>query len=92
MSDERNIQTPFDVGGFARAAADERLDEMARCFAEEFVRMGWSDEALAAIFRDPFYQGPHAVYQARGEEYVLRIIRAARVDLQNRLRQNKDSD
>lgn len=51
------------------------LAYMARCFAEEFAHMGYSEDALLAIFRDPFYQGPNLAYKLRGEEWVRDLIR-----------------
>lgn len=53
----------------------DRLGAMAECFAEEFARMGYSEEALLALFRDPFYQGPHLAFQQRGEEWVRTLLR-----------------
>lgn len=54
------------------------LDEMARCFTEEFIRMGYKDDALLALFRDPFYRGPHAVWRRRGEDHVTALIAEVR--------------
>ncbi|MDF2628368.1 MAG: hypothetical protein K0R39_2199 [Symbiobacteriaceae bacterium] len=51
------------------------LAYMAACFAEEFAHMGYSEEALLAVFRDPFYQGPHLAYKLRGEDWVRALIR-----------------
>ena len=49
--------------------------EMARCFIEEFALMGWTAQRILRIFKNPFYQGPYAIYQTRGEEFVRDIIR-----------------
>ncbi len=54
--------------------AEEALDEMARTFVSEFARMGYSSDRIRAIFRDPFYRGPYAVYRRRGEAYVERLL------------------
>ncbi len=32
---------------------------MATCLIEEYLLMGYGDEAVLALFRDPFYQGIH---------------------------------
>lgn len=56
---------------------ESNLGAMARCFAEEFARMGYSEEALLALFRNPFYQGPHAAYAAYGEDWVRSLVRQA---------------
>lgn len=58
--------------------ADAELAEMARCFAEEFVRMGWSDAEVMAVFRDPFYRGPYLFGRERSEQELLDLITSAR--------------
>lgn len=53
----------------------DQLAAMAECFAEEFARMGYSEEALVAMFRDPFYRAPNLAWQHRGEDWVRDMIR-----------------
>jgi len=52
----------------------DHLEEMAVAFVDEFRRMGWTDERILALFRNPFYRGPYAVYAARGEAYVRALM------------------
>lgn len=47
---------------------------MARCFVEEFVLMGWDDPTILALFRNPFYRGPHLAYQQLGEACVQGLL------------------
>lgn len=54
---------------------EDHLREMAATFIGEYRRMGWGDERILALFRNPFFRGPHAVYAARGEEYVRGLMR-----------------
>ncbi len=54
---------------------DEALTEMARCFVEEYARMGWSGERIMRLFRNPFYRGPHQILRSKGEDFVLGIIK-----------------
>jgi hypothetical protein len=56
----------------------DHLEEMAETLIIEFIRMGWSDDRMLALFRNPFYQGPHSVCQQRGEEYVRTLIERLR--------------
>ena len=56
------------------ATESDCLEEMARTFVDEYARIGWNREQLSTLFRDPFYQGPHAIYQARGEAFVQQLI------------------
>ncbi len=57
--------------------SEEQLREMALCFAEEFIRDGWSEEKLFAMFQNPFYQGPYLVWQQKGDEFVRSVIQEA---------------
>lgn len=56
----------------AEGAEAER--RMAATFIEEYARLGYDDPALLALFRDPFYRFPHAVYRERGEAWVRELI------------------
>ncbi len=53
---------------------DEAMAAMAESLADEFLRMGYSTEQVMQMFRDPFYQMTHAIWQAWGDEPVRRIV------------------
>lgn len=53
-------------------------DLMAACLVEEYVRQGWSDEALLRLFRSPFFAGTHALWRLHGEARIRQLIREAR--------------
>ncbi|MAG36399.1 MAG: hypothetical protein CL878_09165 [Dehalococcoidia bacterium] len=67
---------PFDLMGtpVPPEAGHDSLGEMARCFIEEYLQMGWPDEAILKLFGKPKYRGPNAVYRQRGEAYVRQLI------------------
>lgn len=54
--------------------SQEQLRDMALCFAEEFVREGWSEAQLTKMFTNKFYQGPYMVWKQMGDEYVKSVI------------------
>lgn len=56
---------------------EEQLKDMALCFAEEFIRQGWSEERLFQMYKNPFYQGPYLVWRQKGDAYVRAVIREA---------------
>ncbi|MBI4437090.1 MAG: hypothetical protein HY590_06750 [Candidatus Omnitrophica bacterium] len=58
---------PFGIG-------EDALEEMARTFIDEYARMGWNREQLLKLFQDPFYQGPHRIYQVKGEPFIQQFI------------------
>ena len=68
-------EDPFAlVGVEIPADSEESMRDMALCFAEEFVRDGWPAPKIMALFKNPFYQGPHAVWKAKGEAYVKAVV------------------
>lgn len=70
---------PLELTGVVLSAPDETsLREMAVCFVEEFLRDGWSDEQLRAMFRNPFYRGPYLVWRQKGDAYVDAVIQEVR--------------
>jgi hypothetical protein len=70
---------PFTLIGVPiTTGAEDALVEMACAFAEEFLRMGWSPDRILQLFRNPFYRGPYAAYQAKGEEWVRALLASAR--------------
>ena len=70
---------PFELTGVVLPTPDESsLREMATCFVEEFLRDGWSDEQLRAMFRNPGYRGPYLVWRQKGDAYVESVIQEVR--------------
>ena len=60
--------------GLERGPDDEALTGMARCFVEEFARMGWSGERILRLFRNHFYRGPHQILRMKGEDFVRGLV------------------
>ncbi len=55
---------------------DRDLEEMARCFVEEYARMGWNGEEILNLFRSPAYRGPHRIMRLKGEDFVRGLTEA----------------
>ena len=47
---------------------------MTRTFIEEFARLGWPRHKIERMFRIPRYIAAHAVYRARGPEFVAAMV------------------
>ena len=78
-SKEPEPDDPLELTGVMLAVPDETsLKEMAVCFVEEFLRDGWSDEQLRAIFGNPHYRGPYLVWRQKGDAYVDAVIQEVR--------------
>jgi hypothetical protein len=65
---------PLELVGVPVPVDEATFDEMARCMIEEYVRDGWSDARLLALFRSPFYAGLHVILRRRGETWVRDVI------------------
>jgi hypothetical protein len=68
---------PMELVGIALPDGD--LEEMAECLVEEFVKMGFDDAHLLHLFKSPFYDGTHQIYQQKGEDYVQALIGKVRL-------------
>ncbi len=62
------------VGTEVPTHGDTSRDTIA-VLAEEYARLGFDEQALMQLFRNPFYAGAHRAYQALGEEAVCNIVR-----------------
>jgi hypothetical protein len=68
---------PFDFAQVVLEGvdADKYYQDMARTFIEEYLLMGYTDEKILALFKDPFYQASHFILQTKGEDFVKTLIR-----------------
>ncbi len=72
---ETDPQDPMELVGVRLPVADpSALESMAECFAEEFIRLGHSEQEVLALFEDPFYAGPHRAYRRLGEARIREMI------------------
>ncbi|MEX2547627.1 MAG: hypothetical protein WD830_07535 [Chloroflexota bacterium] len=69
---------PLELVGVPVPVDEATFDEMASCLVEEYVRDGWSDERLAALFGSPFYAGLHVIQRRRGARWVRDLIAETR--------------
>jgi hypothetical protein len=90
--DEADETDPLLLMGMEVEAGETSTLESARVFAEEFARMGFDEESLMDIFRNPFYAAAHRAYLALGEEAVGALVRE-QAGLWGRIRLNdRDTD
>ena len=77
--DEFDHEDPMEIVSIPMPGLNDGMErEIAFCLADEFVRMGNSDEEILDMFRNPFYSVPHGVYLSQGEETVKQMIANAR--------------
>lgn len=72
--DEFDFEDPLELKGVAFLTEQDTSAEMAECFAEEFMRMGYNHKQVLALFRNPHYVGPNMVLANKGEPFVRHII------------------
>lgn len=72
--DEFDFEDPLELNGVAFLTEEDTSAEMAECFAEEFMRMGYNHKQVLALFRNPHYTGPNMVLANKGEPFVRDII------------------
>ncbi|OFV97703.1 MAG: hypothetical protein A3H28_12315 [Acidobacteria bacterium RIFCSPLOWO2_02_FULL_61_28] len=73
--DDPDPADPNILVGVQIPAEEGSETEMAYVFAEEFARLGYSEERLLALFHEPFYAGANRALQILGEETIQSIIR-----------------
>ena len=71
---EFDFEDPFELNGMAFLSQEDTTDDMAECFTEEFMRMGYSHKQILALFRNPQYLGPHMAFEKRGEAFIRDLI------------------
>lgn len=70
--DEFDVDDPMEMVGVAIAG---NFDEMADALVDEFILMHFDEEALWALFKNPFYRSTHAILLEKGEDYVRVLIK-----------------
>ena len=72
--DEFDFEDPFELNGMAFMTHEDTTNDMAECFTEEFMRMGYSHKQVLALFRNPHYLGPHIAFEKRGAPFIRDLI------------------
>ncbi len=72
--DEFDFEDPFELNGMALLSEEDTTNDMAICFTEEFMRMGYGHNQVLALFRNPHYLGPHMALEKRGEPVIRALI------------------
>ncbi len=53
---------------------DQAIREMAACFIDEYLRLGFTPDRVLKVFQTKGYVGPHSAYQILGERAVVSMI------------------
>ena len=74
---EADPQDPQELVGVGFLADAETHLDMAYVFAEEFARLGFSEQRLVHLFRNPFYRSAHQAWRLLGEDRITAIVNEA---------------
>jgi hypothetical protein len=72
--DEFDFEDPFELNGMAFLSHEDTTNDMAECFTEEYLRMGYNHQQVLALFRNPHYLGPNMAFEKRGELFIRNLI------------------
>ncbi|MBI3820415.1 MAG: hypothetical protein HY286_17120 [Planctomycetes bacterium] len=74
--DDPDPEDPNELVWMAVPVSDaaKARQELARGLVEEYVRFGFDGNHIVGIFKNPFYAGAHAAFNALGEEFVRKAI------------------
>jgi hypothetical protein len=72
--DEFDFEDPLELNGMAILSSEDTTNDMAECFTEEFMRLGYDHRRILAMFANPHYLGPNLAFQQRGEVFIRDLI------------------
>ena len=72
--DEFDFEDPLELNGMAILSSEDTTNDMAECFTEEFMRLGYDHRRIFALFANPHYLGPNLAFQQRGELFIRNLI------------------
>ncbi len=73
--DEFVAEDPMALVGVVLPGEPGMLEAMAESIVEEYVRLGWDELRLFALFVNPMFMATHRIYRQKGEAYVRALIR-----------------
>lgn len=76
---EPSLSDPMELSGvLAPELTDADIAEMTEALVDEYIRLGFDDEELLGLFRNPYYTLTHWIWLSRGETYVREVIERIR--------------
>lgn len=74
LKKEFETDDPFELNGVILPATEEADFEMIHCFIDEYMWMGWGQEQILNLFKNPEYMAGYCVYCDKGEEVICKMI------------------
>jgi hypothetical protein len=77
--DEAALTDPMELSGLVGPVlTDADVAEMTEALVDEYVRLGFDDDELLSLFKNPHYALTHSVWLTRGEAYAREVIARVR--------------
>jgi hypothetical protein len=73
--DEFVDEDPMELVGMVLPGEPGEEERMAECIVDEYVRLGWNEARLMALFTTSMFMGTYRIYRYKGELYVRELIR-----------------
>ena len=73
--DDPDPQDPMMLVGVELPTDRPAQVDMAYAFAEEYARLGYAENQIMSLFREPFYAGANGVYRDLGGDEIKKIVR-----------------
>ncbi len=70
-------EDPMALVGVEIESGEENLEEMAYIIAEEYAQIGFDEERLLRVFRNPYFRSAHQAWTVLGEMRTTEILREA---------------
>ncbi len=73
--DDPDASDPMTLHGVVVGTeSDAAMRDMAECFVEEYIRIGFDEDRLLKMFQTQGYAGVFLAYQTLGEEVIRSLI------------------
>ena len=73
--DDPDVSDPMTLHGVVvETESDAAMRDMAECFVEEYIRIGFDEDRILKMFQTQGYAGPFLAFQTLGEDAIRRII------------------
>ena len=73
--DDPDATDPMTLHGVVVETENEAaMRDMAECFVEEYIRIGFDEDRILKMFQTGGYAGPFLAFQTFGEEVIRSLI------------------
>ena len=71
---ESDPEDPLELNAVELVTPTDTTQDMAECFIEEFMRLGYNPKQVLALFRQPHYIGMHMAWRRMGDPGTRQLV------------------